>query len=175
MNLHLSGREKRTSIATAAVIGAALLYNFVIGPLTGYWKLLGKETNKNYLELQKLRRALEMKDSVDKIYEDNKNQISLQGSDEQEIATVLTELESSSKSIGLDITTIEPLPVEDKGFCKKYSTRIEAIGEMATMGSFISAVENSTLLFNIERLQIQATREQNIVKSSFLISRILVK
>jgi len=175
MNLHLSGREKRASVVAVIVIGIALFYNFVIGPLTGYWKLLGKETNKNYFELQKLRRAFELKNSVDKIYEDSKNQILLKGSDEQEIAIILTEIESSSKSIGLDITTIEPLPVEDKGFCKKYGTRIEALGEMATIASFISVTENSTLLFKIERLQIQATREQNIVKTSFLISRILVK
>lgn len=172
---NLSSRERKIAIACLGVVFTSLLFNLILMPSIDGWVRLSKKIYEEERELLRLEKVLEIKDRVESAYKTYEKQILAKGSDEEEIADILREIESLSRPIGLRILNIKPLPIDDQGFYKKYTVQLETEGEMVRIGKFLYRLQTSPKLLEVQRIQLNARTGTELLRIHLLISRVLVK
>ncbi len=174
ISFNLSSREKRIALATVIVVGSALLYKFLVQPIAHRWFHSGRITTEEKGNLLRLRYALEIQEDVEKNYQTYKKAILAQGSDEEELARFLREIENISKPLDVGIVSMKPLPIMDKGLYKRYTIQVEAEADILNLGRFLYEIKTSPFLIKVRRIQINAKGEE-IVRASLQMERFLVE
>ncbi len=168
----LSKRERKITVTTAIIVGACAIFNLFIYPTIIRWQRLGEEITKLNVDLYKMERNLQLRDRIESEYRKYERQILTTGSNEEEIANLLREVETLSRHIGLYMRSIRPFPIQDEGFYRKYTVQVEVEGEMRTIGKFLYSLQNSPQLLKVERLQINARTATEMLRTNLLISRV---
>jgi Tfp pilus assembly protein PilO len=173
ITLKLSSREKKIAFLSAGILGISMFYNLAFEPMVNHTRDTRREITVLNNELLKITRIMELKEPVETTYQEHQATIVSGGSQEEEIANLLMEIESLSRPLFIEIISIKPLPVIDKGFYKRYLIQVEAEGNILDISNFLYSIENSASLMKIKRIQLNA-RSSDIVRVSFQTSRILV-
>jgi hypothetical protein len=174
ITLKLSSREKRIALFSMGILGIAAVYNMVVEPTVVSLKGTREKAAVLNNELLKLNRILEMQGTVESTYLEYKEAIVIKNSQEEEIADLLREIESLSRPLFIEIISIKPLPIIDKGFYQRYLIQVEAEGNTIDICNFLYSIEHSASLMRIKRIQFNA-RSDDIVRISFQVNRVLVK
>lgn len=172
---NLSGRERKIALTAAGVVIGSLIFNLWLYPAIGRWQHLNEETAELNVTLLKMERALKLRGRIEKEYKHYQEQILTTGSNEEEMASLLRELESLSRPFGLYISNIKPLPINDQGFYKKYTVRLEAEGELITLAKFLYSLRTSPQLLKVERLQLEARKGSDLLRANFLVTKVSVR
>ncbi len=167
-------REKRIAFITLMVIACCIVFNQFIYPQIIYWKRVNKEIEKLNVDLLKARRALGLKDQVEEKYKNYQEKVLITGSDEEETAKLLREIENLSRPIGLYILNMKPLPVEDEGLYKRYSIQLEGDGEIITIAKFLYSIQTSPSFLKVQRLQMNARSGTKLLRANLFITKISV-
>lgn len=150
----ISKREKIFFIITLSVVSLSLLYGLLIEPIYKEYSRLNDEINIKRARLSKNLRLTKEKDIVTEEFKKYNQQLKIKGSDEEEMASVLSEIEKIGKSTGVYLTDVKPQRMKDMDFYKIMLVEIKFQSNMGTLSKFIYELQNSPLLLKVSRLQI---------------------
>jgi hypothetical protein len=170
----MSGRERGLLYMTVAVVAGALWYSYVLGPVVGRWKSAGSEIARKELLYQKAGRIADRQDAAQQDYLTFVDQLRLKGSDQEEMAALLKEVEGLARG-KVRITNVKPHSVKDFDFYKRFSIEIDSETDMESLVKFMYAAEHSSSLLRVERIRIQVKGgEADLLDVSLLVTKLLV-
>jgi len=158
MNLKssISKREKKLFIITLLVISLSMLYPFAIEPFYREYVRLNQDINIKRVRLAKNIRLMEQKNIIMQEFDKYGQQLKIKGSDEEEMASVLSEIEKIGKSAGIYLSDVKPQRIKDMDFYRIMLVEIKFQASMKTFSKFIYELGNSALLLKVSRLQVNS-------------------
>jgi len=97
------------------------------------------------------------------------------GSDEEEVAKILGEIESLARQSKVYLANMKPQSPKEIDFYKEYAVEIDAEGEIVPLTAFLHQLNTSTQLLRVEKLRLSSKKKgDKTLKASMLIIRILV-
>lgn len=150
----ISKREKTLILLTLLAIFGSLLYSFVVEPLSRNYVQLQQEIQSKRIRLIKNTKLMRDKDIIEKEFEVYGQHLLTKGSNEEEMASVLSEIEKIGKSSGIYLSDVKPQKIRDMGYYKLLLVEIKFQASMQTLSKFIYDLRNSSLLLKVQRLQI---------------------
>jgi len=170
---NLSKREKRILLLTVLVGSLSLTYIMVVEPLFKRFNELNSEIMLKKRKLQKIYALLGHKDKIEAEYEKIIKADVKDASDEEIIANILKQIETSAKDSGVQLSNIRPERIRQEDYYKRLSIEVNAEAPINALFKFIYKLETSPALLKIERLQITPSRRQEgFVESTFIITKI---
>ena len=160
---------------TIFLIALAIVYSFVIEPLYKQYTALNQEIRLKQVRLAKNLRLLQEKDVIRQEFKKYSPRFKPQGSEEEEMASVLTEIEKIGKVTGIYLRDVKPKKINNQDFYKIITVEIKFQGTMQTLANFIYRLQNSTLLLKPNQLQIDSRGpSQQSLEGTITITRILL-
>ncbi len=171
----LSQREKRLFYLTISLIAILFIYRFIIKAVVVNWKDLNEKISVSSLKLEKSRKILNLKNRIQRDYEKYASSVKMAGSEEEEMAKFLTEIESLARFSSVHISGIKPLPIKKVDFYKKYVVELEAEGDIKQVSKFIYDIQNSPQLLKIDKFSLRTKGAgTNLLKCNILVSKVLI-
>ena len=171
----LSKREKIGASLGAAFLLAVFLDNVVIKPVNVGIKVLNAEIKTGEARLSRYLRNLSCKDEVLKEYQKYAKYVKKGGSDEEETAKILGEIETLARKSNLTLADMKPRMPRAIGFYKEYTVEIEVEGGMKSLVSFLYQLNNSTQLLRAEKVHLYPKKKDSpVIKGLILVTKILI-
>ena len=171
----LSKREKIAVYLGAVFLLAVFLDSLVINHVNTRIKTLNMEIKTSEAQLGRYLRNLSRRDGVLKKYQKYAKYVKKGGSDEEETAKILGEIETLARGSSLTLEDIKPRVPRAIGFYKEYTVEIEVEGDMNSLVSFLFQLNNSTQLLRVERMRLYPKKKGSpVIKSSMLVTKILI-
>lgn len=169
----ISKREKTFFTIALSIISLGILYAFVIEPLYKAYSRLNQEINIKQVKLGKNLKLIKEKDIVTEEFKKYSQQLKTKGSDEEEMAVVLSEIEKIGKATGVYLSDVKPQKIKDMDFYKIMLVEIKFQADMQTLSKFIYELGNSVLLLKVSRLQVNSKGgDSSLVEGAIEVSKI---
>ena len=170
----LSNREKTLLYVTLGAVGVALWYSYFVGPIVTGWGDLRAEVERRELQYEKYARIAQREATALTEYEHIADCLKIEGSDQEEMADVLKEIESLARN-NIRITNVKPHSVKELGFYKRFNVEIECEARMDQLVRFIYDAEKSDSILRLRRLRVQVkSGDAGLVEVSLLISKLSI-
>jgi len=171
----LSKREKIGVFLGVAFLLVVFLDNLVIKPVTARVKALNMEIKTSEAQLSRYLRNLNRKDWVLEKYQKYTKYVKKGGSDEEETAKILGEIETLARKSNLTLADMKPRMPRAIGFYKEYTVEIEVEGGMNSLASFLYQLNNSTQLLRAEKVRLYPKKKGSpVIKGSIVVTKILI-
>ncbi|MCK5013410.1 MAG: type 4a pilus biogenesis protein PilO [Candidatus Omnitrophica bacterium] len=171
----LSGKEKIGLSLAFAVMGIALLDRLIISPIRGRFRRIDQAIKINEKQLAHDLRNVHQKDQIEERFEKYVEYVERSGSDEEEVAKILGEIESMARQSKVYLANMKPQTPKEIDFYKEYAVEIEAEGSLSSLVTFLHQVNTSTQLLRVEKLRLNSTKKgEKTLKASMRIMRVLV-
>ena len=157
----VSKREKYIIVITLLVVALSIIYSFVIEPLHKEYARLKQEVVIKQAHLAKNLRLMKEKDIVKEEFKKYGQELKIKGSDEEEMASVLSEIEKIGNSTGVYLSDVKPQKIKDRDFYKIMLVEIKFQASIQTLTKFIYELQNSALLLKVSRLQVDSKGEDS--------------
>lgn len=172
---NLTKREKNLFYLAMFLIFVWITHNFVIKPIIVKWKELDDKIEEKSLKLEKNIRMIDRKERIEHEYENYASAVKMGGSEEEEMAKFLTEVESLASSSSTHIIEIKPRPSKKIQFYKKYLIDLDAEGDINQLSKFIYDIQNSSQLLKVDKFSLGTKGAgTNLLKCRLLVSKILI-
>lgn len=175
LSLQLSAKEK---IGLGLGIAVALLAIFdraVIGPLSAKTRHLNQEIKLAELDLCRDLRNLEEKESITRKFQDYAKYVRQMGSDEEEMARVLREVEILAKKSLVNLLNVKPQMPQSKDLQKQFTVEIEADGDMPAIVMFMQQLNTSDCLLRSEKIALKLIdKDKSLLRASILVTKIVI-
>lgn len=174
---NLSPRERNIGLATVAVLAVAIFYNFIIDPIAKEWYSLNLQISSKTEALKKDLKILSMEKELDGNYSKFSKYIKLASNQDEEVAELLTYLESVSRSDSCLIMNIKPIGVKEYASYKEILVDMSAEADAGRFSKFLYDIENSkNMILKVRHLTLTSTVGQaGTLRGSFLIGKIIVE
>ncbi|MBF0384390.1 MAG: type 4a pilus biogenesis protein PilO [Candidatus Omnitrophica bacterium] len=94
---------------------------------------------------------------------------------EQEMSSLLEEIEEVANKLGLKISDLKPKKVQKEEYYNRFSVTLAIDSQLVDIIHFIYTLENKPYNFSIDEIRFdQATRAKSSVKSNLVLSKILI-
>jgi len=171
----LSKREKIVLIVGCGLSIAAVLDIVVVSPINSNIQALEREIKVSEKQLSINLRNLGQKEFVKKEYERYSRYVGEVGSEEEETAKILSEIETLARKEGMYLRDIKPHPPKVVGFQKEYNVDIKVEGKIAIIVQFLYQLNASSQLLRAEKIRVSLKDgDSSILKASMVISKILI-
>jgi len=172
---NLTKRERNLFYLTVILIFIWFAQRFVFKPIIFKWNELDERIAVNSLKLEKNKRMIDRKERIKQEYDRYASSVKMTGTDEEEMAKFLTEIESLASSSSVRIVDIKPRPIKKVEFYKKYIVELDAEGEIKQVSKFIYDIQNSPQLLKVDKFLLGTkSAGTNLLKCHILVSKILV-
>lgn len=173
--MHLSYRERYGIYFAAIVVIGVISYIFVVEPMWTKWQEFNNTIANKEAQLLKNRKILAQEDDISKLYDKYAGDIKMQGSVEEETATILREIENIARSSKTYITDIKPQRVQDMEFYKEYFIELEAEGDISNIAKFIYDLQNSKQILKVRYLRLNPRDDTgDVLKGYMIVTKILI-
>ncbi len=152
----LSKRERLIFYVAASIIIFSFLYNFLVEPAYKKYKQLNQRLLSNDIKYQRFVRLTKEKERIAKEYKNSIKDVKLKSSDEEETASLLTQIETIARNSGVRIVDMKPQSTKDRGFYKQFRVEVKVESNMSALTRFMYDTVNSDQILKLERLQINA-------------------
>lgn len=171
----LSKRERRI-LYLAIVVGLFSLFcNFLLEPAVKHWRDVNQQVASKEAKLKKNLKIVSQKEVIEVAFEKYAGYAKMEGSEEEEMAVLLSEIERLASRSVVRITDIKPQPIRDMKFYKRFNVECEAEATIGELSAFLYELQNSPQLLKVERLQINTKSTQSsLLKSYILITKVLI-
>ena len=170
----LSRRERTLLYVTIGAIGLALWYSYFLGPMISRWTDLKAEVERSELRYEKYARVARREDATRREYQDVADRLKMKGSDQEEMALLLKEIESLARNRIL-ITNVKPHSVKEFGFYKRFDVEIDCEARMEDLVRFVYEAEESESMLRLQRLRVQVkSGADGLVEVSLLLSKLSI-
>ena len=171
----LSRKEKIGMSFALAFLIVAGLDRLIVNPIRTQFQRVDQAIKISEKKLGHDLRNVHLKDQIAKEFEKFVEYVERSGSDEEEVAKILGEIESLARQSKVYLVDVKPQAPQKVDFYKEYSVEIEAEGEIADLTTFLHHINMSAQLLRVEKLRLNAKEEENkMLKSSMLITKVLV-
>jgi len=171
----LSPKEKIGLFIAVAFVAFAIADRAIVTPVNDRIQRLNREIKIAEKQLIRHLRNLSQKEIVSKEYAKYIEYVRKVGSDEEEVAKILGEIESLARKSNVYLGDMKPHSPKVKGFHKEYTVEIEAESRMEPLINFLYQINNSPQLLRAEKLRVGSKKEKRgVVKSSILITKLVI-
>ncbi|MFH1360896.1 MAG: type 4a pilus biogenesis protein PilO [Candidatus Omnitrophota bacterium] len=171
----LSRREKNILGLCLLLIFIYMSVHFVFRPMNDQTKRLEKRAAEKEGDLRKALRILRKQKAVESQYAQVVALIMQKNSDEQEMASILSEIESVATEVDMRLSDMKPKKIKEIDFYHHFSVSLSVEGELETIAQFIHLLESPPHQFTMDdvRFEKRSLRTSNI-KCQLTLSRILL-
>lgn len=153
------------------VLGCLAVMKVIFAPFHAKLSNLSKEVVLEEARFKKGVSLIENKKTIEEEYKKYASYFSMQGySDEEAVASFLKEIEKVSRDSGLMILDMKPQKeAKSDKFFKQYQIKIKAETNMGQLVTFLYKLNESSLLFSVEKLTLIPKAEDSSVISVSLV------
>ena len=171
----LSKKEKIGLSVAFTFLALAFLDRLLISPVRTKFNALNQQIRIGEKQLGGDMRNINQKKSIGEEYEQYFPYIRRSGSDEEEVAKILGEIEALARKSSVYLVDMKPRKPREVEFYKEYTVEIEAEGYMESLMSFIYQLNTSSQLLRVETLRLNLTKgDSNVLSASMLITKVLI-
>ena len=175
LSLKLSTKEKIGLGLGIAIALLALFDRVVIGPLSAKTHYLNQEIRLAELDLCRGLRSLDEKESVTKEFQDYAKYVKQMGSDEEEMARFLREVENLAHKSSVNLLDVKPQMPQSKDLQKQFTVEAEAEGDMPAIIMFLHQLNTSDCLLRSEKIALKLIqKEKSLLRASILVTKIVI-
>ena len=173
---NLTKREKYIAAATVIIAAAAILYVFILEPISNWWSDLDRGIVSKQAELGKDLRILSKKKKLEAEHAGISKFLKGARSEDEAVADAMAYIENTSRNDSCLIASLKPVGVKKTGSYKEILIDVAAEATMAQFSKFMYDIETpKEMILTIKRFVITPKYGQaNVLKGSFLISRLSV-
>lgn len=172
----LSAKEKQVLYAAGFFMFLALFDRLIVGPFTREAGVLNEEISAQTKLTRKNMRILQYKDRIMKEDQMHGTFYTTKGLTQEElIATFLSEVEELSKASGITVSNINPVDVVESTEFTEYHLTIECGGQMRNILDFFYGIDSTKKPIRISSFDIAVkNREQYEAKCAVTISKLII-
>jgi len=175
LSLKLSTKEKIGLGLGIAIALLALFDRVVIGPLSAKTHYLNQEIKLAELDLCRDLRNLDEKESVTREFQDYAKYVKQMGSDEEEMARFLREVENLAHKSSVNLLDVKPQMPQSKDLRKQFTVEVEAEGDMPAIVMFLHQLNTSDCLLRSEKIALKLIqKEKSLLRASILVTKIVI-
>ncbi len=165
----LSKREKNLVYATAFIVFFAAVVRLVYYPVVNHFDDLDQEILQQEIQGMTNRKNLAMREAVLKTYSAYDGYALSAGSDEKEVANLLSEIEALARKTGLSLVNVKPKPLTKEKVWKQFPVEIEVETEWASLIKFIHGLYTSKYLLRVKHLRLMPKGKRSTRVRGYLI------
>jgi Tfp pilus assembly protein PilO len=172
----LSQKEKIGLSFALGVMLIACLDRLIINPIRSRFQQIEQQIRISEKQLGHDLRNVHLKEQIEEEFEKYVEYVERSGSDEEEVAKILGEIESLARQSQVYLVDVKPQTPKTIDFYKQYAVEIETEGEIDAIMTFLHHINTSRQLLRAEKLRLSVNEDdKNILKSSILITKVLVQ
>lgn len=172
---NLSKREKTIFYFCVTIALTFTAYNFLVMPISKKMEGLSQKIEAKKVKLEKNSLILEKKGKIEEKYNKYASSLRLKGTDEEETAGFLFEIENSAQKNNVRISDMKPRPPRKIDFYKKFTVDLEAEGDINQLTQFIYQIQNTPQLLRVDKLRLETkTSQSQSLKSYLSISKVAI-
>lgn len=171
----LSDKEKLGLGLAFAVMAVALLDRLVVTPVRDHFRRINQEIKIKEKQLAHDLRNVHQEDTISQKFDKYVEYVQRSGSDEEEVARILGEIESLARQSDIYLANMKPQSPKEVEFYKQYAVEIDAEGEIGPLITFLHQLNTSKQLLRVEKLRLGSNRKgEKTLKASMLVTRVLL-
>ncbi len=170
----LNKREKLVFYCMVLFVTAAMVDRMVVGPVFSKIKVVDNRIRQETELIRKNARIVAEKDRVATISKQIGAYSRKTGSQEEEVAYLLGEVEKLARKTSLYIVDMKPLGVSEDSVSRKYSVDLNCEAQMEQIASFMHELESSSALFFVESFNISPkSQDSSVARVNMRISNVI--
>jgi Tfp pilus assembly protein PilO len=170
---NLSKKEKIGLMVAAVIFFLAFSDRLILNPINRRIQQVNQEIKTSEKQLKMGLYNLSQKETIISEYGKYSQYFKSLGSEEEDTAAILSEIETVAKKSNMTLLNLKPLPSKDKGFYKEYSIEVETEGTIESLINFIYRLNTSTQLLRVEKLRLSLKdKDSGLIKAPLLITKI---
>lgn len=172
----LTRREQGIFVICLAMIFIFVGYGGVIKPLRAKIVSTDEEIRIYQRRLKKSTRAIRKSRELEQQYNEYLRKFKQTKTDEQVMASVLSEIESIASDFGLLISDLKPKKVKHEEYHNKFSVSLTISSELIEILRFLHTLQGQPHFFDLEetRFDKSSRRKLSAVKARLVLSKILI-
>ena len=171
----LSKRERLILYVTVIVIFFGLMQRLVYRPIVGHFNELEEKILSQEDQLSKNMRYLAAREIIVNRYSAYAAHAVTSGVDEEEIASLVNEIERLARKSGLSLVNMKPKPATATEFGKQYPLEVEVETQMAQLIKFIHGLHSSKYILGVEKLRLVPKGKKSAqVRGNLLINKTVI-
>jgi len=156
----LGKREKILAVMVGALLLAFIFKLLIFNPLLEKMNSAKLEIEQAQMGIRKYLELVQQKEEILKSQKQIERYLSLRGTDEEKMGVILSKIEGEARRAGLSILDLNPQQaVKTKSIPSIYRVQLRAEADMKKFFDFVYSLENSDVLFKIEKLNLSAKDE----------------
>ncbi len=169
----LSRRERLILAVTAAAISIFLLDRFVIERAFSYLREMDEKITLRKKEIRKNERLLTLRAGLESLYQGVVSGIRMTGTEDQNTAQVLREIEQVGTESEMAISNLKPRPSRTEDDFRIFAIDLEAEGRMEKLLTFLHKLQNAGRFFHVEGLKVRVhEKDPDLVRINMNLSKI---
>ena len=158
----LGKREKILAIAVATLLLAFVFKLLIFNPLLEKINSAELKIERAQLGIRKYLELVQQKEDILKAEKQIERYLNLKGTDEERMGAILSKIESEARKAGLSILDMNPQPMaKTKSIPIIYRVQLRAEADINKLFDFIFNLENSDILFKIDKLNLSSKDESS--------------
>jgi len=172
----LSKRERKILYASVIIIVLGSMDRLVYQPILSLFNEVEQEILSQENQLRKNMRFLAAREAISNRYSVYAAYAVTTGSDEEEVAGLLNEVEGVARKSGLALLNMKPKPAFTTEFGKQYPVEVEVETQMKELIKFIHALQSSKYILRVQKLRlVPKGKSKAEVKGYLLINRTVIR
>ena len=170
----LSKKEKAGLFVAGMIVMAVFIDRIVISPVGVKLKRMEQEISFSEKKLSHALRNINSKDFIAGEYEEYKKFVKKgAASDEENVSSMLVEIEGLARTAGVNLVDIKPQAPKTTDFYKEYSAEVTIQGQMEQVVTFLHKLNSSTQLLRAVKLRLgKKQKDLSSVNASVLVTNI---
>lgn len=176
MKVHLSARERFLSTLTSSMAALAILYAGIYLPLHRQSMDVQEQIEVSERQLQKTIRTIHRGKFSEQEYQTILEYFKQTSSDEQEMSSMLAQIEAIARGINIRIVDMKPRRPRGFDLYNQFFINLEIDGELVSITEFIHNLQNPPYFFHIDELRLNKVSPQMAgLKCQVTFSKILIR
>ncbi len=172
----LSKRERLILYGALLVIFMGALDRLFYRPMVNLFDELDQEIVLQENQLRKNMRYLAAREAIHSRYSAYAAYSVTHGADEEEVASLLNEVEGQARKAGLSLLNIKPKPATSTEFSKQYPVEVQVEAQMKELIKFIDGLQRSKYILRVQKLRlVPKGKSKAEVKGYLLINRTVIR
>jgi Tfp pilus assembly protein PilO len=170
-----TNQEKMIFLVASIFVIVASVDRFLISPVHSKLQFIDKEIVSKITSIKTQEDILLRKDRIEIEAAKYKGLITSEGSEEEEISSLMKEVETIANKAAVYLLDMKPSNMKEESGYKKYQVILNAEGNFAKIIEFMYNIETSKKLLKIEKLQLSPkSKDSDVLKCNILISKIIL-
>ena len=173
---HFSSRERLLFIFTCSTMVAGIVYAGIYFPLHQQSVAVQEQIDTAERQLQKTVHTIHKGKFSEQEYQVIAEHFKQTSSDEQEMSSLLSQIEAAARGIDLRIVDTKPKRPKVNELYNQFFVNLEIDGELVAITEFIQKLQNPPYFFHVDELHLNKFSPQIVgLKCQVTFSKILIR